>query len=148
MKSLIVARKKEQLILNQLLHEPTAHELPWLDTPRSGFLSAFKHFWNGWGSGQHNLLLIVCGSATTWMLDNLFNSKGGLYGRTTQEMHIHPFSLAETEKYFVHRGVIMDRYDIVQTYMMLGGVAYYMSYFKPGRSLAHYPKSTNVPNPT
>ena len=111
-------------------------ELPWLDTPRSGFLSAFEHFWNGWGAGKHNLLLIVCGSATTWMLDNLINSKGGLYGRTTREMHIHPFTLAETETYFRHRGVTMDRYDLVQTYMVLGGVAYYMSYFKPGNSLA------------
>ena len=111
-------------------------ELPWLDTPRAGFLSAFEHFWNSWGAGKHNLLLIVCGSATTWMLDNLINSKGGLYGRTTREMHIHPFTLAETEKYFNCRGITMDRYDITQTYMMLGGVAYYMSYFQPGKSLA------------
>ena len=111
-------------------------ELPWLDTPRAGFLSAFEHFWNGWGAGKHNLLLIVCGSATTWMLDHLVNSKGGLYGRTTREMHIHPFSLAETESYFNRRGVTMDRYDLVQTYMMMGGVPYYMSCFQPGKSLA------------
>ena len=111
-------------------------EMPWLDTPRAGFLSAFEHFWNGWGAGKHNLLLIVCGSATTWMLDNLINNKGGLYGRTTREMHLHPFTLAETETYFKQRGITMDRYDIVQTYMIMGGVAYYMSYFQPGKSLA------------
>lgn len=111
-------------------------ELPWLDTPRAGFLSAFEHFWNGWGAGKHNLLLIVCGSATTWMLDSLINNKGGLYGRITREMHMHPFTLAETEAYFRKRGITMDRYDVVQTYMMMGGVAYYMSYFQPGRSLA------------
>ena len=111
-------------------------EMPWLDTPRAGFLSAFEHFWNGWGAGKHNLLLIVCGSATTWMLDNLINNKGGLYGRTTQEMHLHPFTLAETESYFKRRGITMDRYDIVQSYMIMGGVAYYMSYFQPGKSLA------------
>lgn len=111
-------------------------EMPWLDTPRSGFLSAFEHFWNGWGAGKHNLLLVVCGSATSWMLDNLVNNKGGLYGRTTREMHLHPFTLAETESYFKRRGITMDRYDIVQSYMIMGGVAYYMSYFQPGKSLA------------
>lgn len=111
-------------------------ELPWLDTPRAGFLSAFEHFWNGWGAGKHNLLLVVCGSATTWMLDNLINSKGGLYGRTTCEMHLHPFTLAETEAYLFHRGITTDRYDVVQTYMLTGGVAYYLSYFHPGCSLA------------
>lgn len=111
-------------------------ELPWLDTPRANFLSAFEHFWNDWGSGKHNLLLIVCGSATSWMLDNIINNKGGLYGRTNCEMHLHPFTLAETETYLHRRGVTLDRYDVVQTYMLTGGVAYYLSYFQPGLSLA------------
>lgn len=111
-------------------------ELPWLDTPRAGFLSAFEHFWNGWGAAKHQLLLIVCGSSTTWMLDNLINSNGGLYGRTTCEMHLHPFTLAETEEYLNKRGLTMDRYDITQAYMVTGGVAYYLSYFQKGQSLA------------
>ena len=111
-------------------------ELPWLDTPRANFLSAFEHFWNDWGAGKHNLLLIVCGSATSWMLDNLINNKGGLYGRTNCEMHLHPFTLAETETYLHRMGVTLDRYDMVQTYMLTGGVAYYLSYFQPGLSLA------------
>lgn len=111
-------------------------ELPWLDTPRAGFLSAFEHFWNDYGAGKHNLLLVVCGSATSWMLDNLINNKGGLYGRSTCEMHIHPFTLKETESYLNWRGLTLDRYDITQAYMLTGGVAYYLSYFKAGRSLA------------
>lgn len=111
-------------------------ELPWLDTPRAGFLSAFEHFWNDYGSGKHNLLLIVCGSATSWMLDHLINNKGGLYGRSTCEMHIHPFTLKETETYLNWRGLTFDRYDITQAYMLTGGVAYYLSYFKKGQSLA------------
>lgn len=111
-------------------------ELPWLDTAKSGFMSAFEHFWNGWGAGKHNLLLIVCGSATTWMLDKLINNKGGLYGRTNREIHMHPFTLNETERYFKARNITMDRYDLVQTYMIMGGVAYYMSFFEPGKSLA------------
>ena len=111
-------------------------ELPWLDTPRANFLSAFEHFWNDWGAGKHKLLLIVCGSATSWILDNVINNKGGLYGRTNREMHLHPFTLTETETYLHRRGVTLDRYDVVQTYMLTGGVAYYLSFFQPGLSLA------------
>ena len=111
-------------------------EMPWLDTNKSGFMSAFEHFWNDWGCGKHNLLMIVCGSATTWMLDKLINNKGGLYGRTNREMHMHPFNLSETQRYFEKRNIHMDRYDIMQTYMMMGGVAYYMSFFESGKSLA------------
>lgn len=111
-------------------------EMPWMDTPRAGFMSALEHFWNDYGSGKHNLLLIACGSATTWMLDKLIHNQGGLYGRTTKEMHIHPFTLSECEEYYKSRGVMMDRYDILQSYMILGGVAYYLSYIEKGRSLA------------
>ena len=70
------------------------------------------------------------------MLDNLINNRGGLYGRTTCEMHLHPFTLAETEKHLHRGGVTLDRYDVVQTYLLTGGVTYYLSYFQSGLSLA------------
>lgn len=90
--------------------------MPWLDTPKSGFVTAFEHFWNGWAVGQDNLLLVACGSATTWIVDRLLSNKGGLYNRVTQEMHLTPFTLKECEEYYREHGVVMDRYDQVQCY--------------------------------
>lgn len=109
-------------------------ELPWLDTPRSGFLPAFESFWNGWCSGRNNVLLIVCGSATSWILSNLARSKGGLYGRLTDEIKLYPFTLKECEEYFKHEGIEMSRYDIAQAFMVFGGIPYYLSYFRRGLS--------------
>lgn len=109
-------------------------ELPWMDTPRSRFISAFENFWNGWCSGRDNIMLIVCGSATSWMLKNLSQSKGGLYGRLTCEMKLSPFSLKECEEYFEHENIELSRYDIVQSYMVFGGIPYYLSYFRKGYS--------------
>lgn len=111
-------------------------ELPWMDTPRSGFLTALEAFWNGWGNTRHNLCFVVCGSATSWMLDNLINNKGGLYGRLTCEMKLAPFTLLECEKFFVSRGIKMSRYNIAQAYMILGGIPYYLDCFDPSLSLA------------
>lgn len=111
-------------------------EMPWLDTPKSGFVTAFEHFWNGWAAGQDNLLLVACGSATTWIVDRLLSNKGGLYNRVTQEMHLTPFTLKECEEYYREHGVVMDRYDQVQCYMAIGGIPYYMSFIDPGYSLA------------
>lgn len=91
-------------------------EMLWLDTPKSGFVTAFEHFWNGWAAGQDNLLLVACGSATTWIVDRLLSNKGGLYNRVTQEMHLVPFTLKECEEYYREHGVVMDRYDQVQCY--------------------------------
>ena len=99
-------------------------ELPWMDTPRSGFLSALEHFWNGWGAGQPSLMMIVCGSATAWISDNLLHNKGGLYDRKTREIKLHPFSLHEAELYYQEQGIELDRYAQMQLYMMLGGIPY------------------------
>lgn len=109
-------------------------ELPWLDTPRSGFLPAFESFWNGWCSGRDNIMLVVCGSATSWILSNLARSKGGLYGRLTDEIKLSPFTLRECEEYFQHEGIELSRYDIAQTFMVFGGIPYYISYFRKGLS--------------
>lgn len=109
-------------------------ELPWMDTPRSGFLPAFESFWNGWCSGRDNLMLVVCGSATSWILSNLSRSKGGLYGRLTYEIKVSPFNLRECEAFFEHQNILMSRYDILQAYMVFGGIPYYLSYFQKGYS--------------
>lgn len=110
-------------------------ELPWMDTPRSGFLPAFESFWNGWCSGRDNMMLIVCGSATFWILSNLAYSRGGLYGRLTDIIKLHPFTLGECEEYFNKEDIALSRYDITEAYMIFGGIPYYLSYFRKGLSL-------------
>ena len=110
-------------------------ELPWMDTPRSNFISAFEGFWNSWACSRDNLMLVVCGSATSWILDKLINNHGGLYGRVTREIKLTPFSLADCKAFYEDRGISMSDYDIVQSYMIFGGIPYYMDYFEPGLSL-------------
>ena len=109
-------------------------ELPWMDTPKSGFLSAFEGFWNGWCSDRDNIMLVVCGSATSWILDNISHNEGGLYGRSTQEIKLSPFSLRDCEEYFEHEGIELSRYDIVRSYMVFGGIPFYLSQFRKGLS--------------
>lgn len=104
-------------------------ELPWFDTRGSGFLSAFEHFWNDWSFYRHDIKLIVCGSATSWILDKVINGRGGLHNRATHTMLISPFTLAETEQYFQTRGFNYERPEIAECYMAMGGVAYYLSLF-------------------
>ena len=111
-------------------------ELPWMDTPRSKFLMAFEHFWNTWGAWHDRVMLIVCGSATSWMLDNLINSKGGLYDRLTWQIKLSPFTLGECKEFFNAKNVMLSNYDIVECYMILGGIPYYLNYLQRGKSIA------------
>ncbi len=111
-------------------------ELPWLDTPRSGFVQAFEGFWNTWGCHRKNLMLVVCGSANSWVLDKLINAHGGLYNRVTYEIRLSPFTLSECEEFYRSNGVKLSRYDIVQSHMVFGGIPFYMGYVSGERSLA------------
>lgn len=111
-------------------------ELPWLDTPRSGFIRAFEGFWNTWGCHRKNLMVIVCGSANSWIQDKLINNHGGLYNRITYEIKLSPFCLRECEEFYESNHVAISRYDIVQSYMIFGGIPYYMGYINGERSLS------------
>ena len=110
-------------------------ELPWLDTPRSSFIQAFEGFWNTWACHRKNLMLIVCGSANSWILDKLINAHGGLYNRVTHEMKLSPFTLSECEDFYKANNVKISRYDIVQSYMVFGGIPFYLGYVNGEYSL-------------
>ncbi|GHU68813.1 hypothetical protein AGMMS49983_21750 [Clostridia bacterium] len=110
-------------------------ELPWMDADGSGFLPAFEHFWNGWGAGRKDLLLIVCGSASTWIIHNIVNNTGGLHNRVTRQIYLRPFTLKECETFFKRNGIIMTRYQILECYMIFGGVPYYLSLLDSSLSL-------------
>lgn len=110
-------------------------ELPWFDTPRSNFISAIELFWNQWASDQ-NLMLVVCGSATSWMVNKLLGDKGGLHNRVTRSIYLAPFSLGETEEFLQNNHIVFNRHQTVECYMMLGGTPYYLNMLKPHLSLA------------
>lgn len=111
-------------------------ELPWLDTQKSKFISALEHFWNNWAYYRSDIKLIVCGSATSWMLNKIINARGGLHNRVTHKIPVSPFTLQETELYFKAGGFDYERTEIIDSYMAVGGVAYYLSLFENDKSVA------------
>lgn len=111
-------------------------EFPWMNTHKSGFLSAFDYWWNSWGTKQVNLLVIICGSAAAWMIQHVVNNKGGLHNRITRKIRLLPFTLQETEAYLKEQKVKLDRYQILQLYMVMGGVPHYLKEIRRGESSA------------
>jgi len=111
-------------------------ELPWLATHKSGFVQALTYCWNRYLEADPRVILVVCGSAASWMINNIIDDKGGLYGRLTPQMPLLPFNLAETEEYLNCRGIVLDRQQISEIYMATGGVAKYLDLVPCGRSSA------------
>lgn len=110
-------------------------ELPWFDKHKSGFLSAFDYFWNNWASKQKNLVVVICGSAASWMIQNIVNNKGGLYNRITRRIRLMPFNLYETELFLKNQNINLNRYQIVQLFMVTGGIPHYLKEVKRGDSV-------------
>ena len=110
-------------------------ELPWLASRKSGFLTALGHFWNSWASKQ-NIIVVICGSSASWMINKVVHNKGGLHNRITKLINLAPFTLAETKKYLKSRNIKMDHYQTIQLYMAMGGVPHYLKEIKPGLSAA------------
>ena len=111
-------------------------EMPWMDTPRSNFISGLEHFWNSWASWRNDIKLIVCGSATSWILNNLIKNRGGLHNRVTHKIPLKPFTLKECQEYFAARQFRLSTRQIAECYMVLGGVPFYLSKLSKAEGIA------------
>jgi uncharacterized protein len=128
--------------LKELLGKPSKKrrvlffdEFPWLASGSKEFLKVFDHFWNSWAVDQ-NLVVVICGSSASWMIENVINHKGGLHNRVTQRIHLKPFTLQETEEYFLQQSISMPRLSIVQIYKAMGGIPFYLREVQKGDSAA------------
>jgi len=110
-------------------------ELPWLATHRSGFLKGLSWFWNSWAVNQ-NIVVVVCGSAASWMIQKVVNHRGGLHNRITKRIHLQAFTLSETKQYLTNNGIHFDPYQTIQIYMAMGGIPHYLKEIKRGDSAA------------
>jgi uncharacterized protein len=111
-------------------------EMPWMDTPGAKFVNALEFFWNSWASARKDILLIICGSATSWIINKIFKNHGGLHNRVTYRIYLQPFTLHECELYAESQQVKFTPYDLLEAYMVMGGVPYYWSLLDKGMSLA------------
>ena len=111
-------------------------ELPWMDTHASGLIPALEHFWNSWASARKDICLIICGSATSWIINHIVKNKGGLHNRVDYKVPLRPFNLLECEQYMKSRNITMSRKQIIEGYMVMGGVPFYWKAMQKGLSLA------------
>ena len=106
-------------------------ELPWVASSDRTFVQMLAHLWNDYLASQPHFILVICGSATSWIVEKIIGDPGGMHNRVTMRMHIEPFSLAETKAFLWERGVKFDHQEIAKVFMALGGIPYYLRYFKP-----------------
>lgn len=110
-------------------------ELPWLASNHSGFLRGLSYFWNSWAV-DHPVVVVICGSAASWMIKRVIQDTGGLHNRVTKRIYLSPFTLVEAEEFLRENNVVLNRYHTVQLYMAMGGIPHYLKEIRPGWSAA------------
>lgn len=110
-------------------------ELPWMDGPKSSFMSAFENFWNAWASARNDIFLIICGSATSWIVKKILHNRGGLHNRLTNQICLKPFNMKECEDYVKEMDLPLDRQQVIEGYMVFGGIPFYWSLLERNKSL-------------
>ena len=110
-------------------------EIPWFETPRSGFLAALDNFWNQFCTKRNDIILVICGSAASWIISKVINDRGGLHNRITKHIQLMPFTLAETKEYLAMQRISLTFRDIAQLYMSVGGIPFYLKDLKAGQSV-------------
>ena len=108
-------------------------EVPWMATHKSGFLKGLSYFWNSWAVKQ-NIVVVICGSAASWMIQKVLRNKGGLHNRVTRRIRLSPFTLKETEEFLINRNIRLERYQLLQIYMAMGGIPHYLKELEAGKS--------------
>jgi uncharacterized protein len=127
-------------------------EIPWFETPRSGFLAALDNFWNQFCTKRNDIILVICGSAASWIIEKVINNRGGLHNRLTHRIQLMPLTLGETKAFFELKNINLHLKDIAQLYMCVGGVPYYLKDIKSGDSVPQildqmfYQKQANLKN--
>jgi hypothetical protein len=111
-------------------------EMPWMDNKHSDFVPALENFWNGWACTMKSIMLIICGSAASWITKRIFRNKGGLYNRTTRQIHLLPFTLAECHALAQSRDILMNAHELIESYMIFGGIPYYLRMLERGYGFA------------
>ena len=110
-------------------------EIPWFETPRSGFLAALDSFWNQFCTKRTDIILVICGSAASWIIDKVINNRGGLHNRLTNRILLMPLTLGETKAFFELKNIKLTLKDIAQIYMCVGGVPFYLKDIEAGDSV-------------
>ena len=101
-------------------------ELPWLASKKSGFLAQLDYYWNKYWSANPNVKLIVCGSAASWMIDNIIHQRGGFYNRLTSKILLDPFDIKDTKTFLLANGFTYTDTQVLDVYLAIGGIPYYL----------------------
>jgi hypothetical protein len=108
-------------------------EISWMGGLDPGFLGSLKTWWDQEGCAMQGLVLILCGSISTWIEKNILHSTG-FVGRITLVLHVQPLSLPESVLFLRKKGFLGSTYEMLKILSVTGGIPWYLDLIDPKES--------------
>lgn len=105
-------------------------ELQWLAHYQDEFLSELKPFWDDKWRHNKRLKLIFSGSSPSFIVSQ-FMANRAMYGRSTHQLSLKPFSLGEIAEFLKGYG----KREIMLANLIVGGIPEYLKLLKSSRSV-------------
>ena len=108
-------------------------EVSWMAHGDSLFAATLKIAWDNHFKDHDRLILVVCGSVSAWIKENIIDN-GAFYGRRSLDIVVPELPLSECVKFW---GDALERVavrDIADVLSVTGGVPRYLEELNPGLS--------------
>ena len=106
-------------------------EVQWLANYKTEFAAELKYVWDQILRKIPGLMVILCGSSPSFMLQKIIRSKA-LYNRSEHIISVKPFNLSDTYKYFQGKKSFKE---VLDAYLFVGGIPEYLRYLKKDSSV-------------
>ncbi|MEN8237230.1 MAG: ATP-binding protein [Pseudomonadota bacterium] len=120
-------------LTQQLTQQPTVvllDEISWMGSEDATFIPKLKVWWDETLQDYPNLMLILCGSISTWIDTNIINSTA-FFGRISLQIDLEPLSIAESYSCLDKLGIHYSDYDTFKTLSVTGGIPWYLEQINP-----------------
>lgn len=105
-------------------------EISWMGGLDPSFLGSLKTWWDLVSIDRAGLILILCGSISTWIEKNLLQSTG-FVGRITLVLHLKPLSIQESVQFLRKKGFSSSIYEVLKILSVTGGIPWYLDLIDP-----------------
>lgn len=105
-------------------------EISWMGSKDDDFLGKLKDAWDVHFKQNDQLLLIICGSVSTWIEKNILSNTGYL-GRVSLDLTLNELSLTDSAKFWGTCSKRVSAYEKFKVLAVTGGVPLYLEHVQP-----------------
>ena len=126
-----------QLLASLLPHTGTVvvlfDEISWMGIGETDFAGYLKNAWDHLFSRRDRTVVVLCGSVSSWIEENILNNTG-FVGRCSWQFHLGPLELPECQQFWGRSAARISTTEKLRFLAVTGGVPRYLEELDPRKT--------------